>query len=208
MSDYPDWTRLFHLVGTDITIPINIEASDVTIPVSVETVNTVIKTWIWAQLVVLDVNLKASEVTIDINIAAAAVTININFSDQSVAVFDAAKWFAHNAQQVYLYGVQSVAPNGGADIITYTVPPSKEFYADGLAFSVEASTSAPVACNGWIKLGGVLIMTLGSRAGGGLAMDTPIRATAGQSIVMRVAWFGAGDNQAVMGTLWGYLEDA
>lgn len=34
--DYPDWTRLFYLTGTSITIPISIEASDVTIPVSID----------------------------------------------------------------------------------------------------------------------------------------------------------------------------
>ena len=186
MADYPDWTRLFHLVGTDITIPINIETSSVT----------------------LDVNLVTSAVTLDVNIAAAAVTLDFNFADQSVAVFDAAKWFAHTATQVFVTGYATIANNSVGTVIDYTVPASKTFFIVGLAYAAQTGANLPNSCQGDLLFGATRAITLGSRVGTGLPLDTPVRATAGQHVYLQLWQFASGASIVMWGSVWGYLEDA
>jgi hypothetical protein len=111
MGDYPDWTRLFFLTGTSITLDINITGVDVTMPVSIE----------------------ASTVTLDVSISAATVTVNINFSDQSVAVLDIFSWASQQGTDKFWYSVVQ-APTGVHTYLNlYTVPTGKALYVDHLS---------------------------------------------------------------------------
>lgn len=128
MGDYPDWTRLFHLVGTDITIPINIEASDVTLPVSIVSQEVFLYVTVLSVATTVYVSIKASTVTLNVNIAAAAVTINIKFTDQSVAVWDATGWFSHQGLAKFWENYTSVIGSYDDTLTLYTVPDGKVLY--------------------------------------------------------------------------------
>jgi hypothetical protein len=184
-ADYPDWTRLFYLTGTAITIPINIETSTVT----------------------LDVNLVGSDIDLNVNITAATVTLDINFTDQAVAVFDAAKWFAHNAQQVSVMGGSQVLDNSGAYVGTRTVPNGKTFFIGGVGWGINA-TSLPKACHAVLEIQGTEVVRGGSSVGGGIIFDVPFRATAGQIVKLLVLQYGSGAQLYAVGGFWGYDEVA
>jgi hypothetical protein len=127
-QDYPDWTRLFHLVGTSITIPINITASDVTLPVSIEAVTAELDVFIVGQFLTLSMRITSCAVTLNVNIAAAAVTVNIKFTDQSVAVWDATGWFSHQGLAKFWQNYDDVIGSYDDTIALYTVPDGKVLY--------------------------------------------------------------------------------
>jgi len=182
MADYPDWTRLFQLAGTKITIPINIEGSDVELSVSIDAITA----------------------DLEVTITAAEVTLDINFLDQSVAVFDANQWFALQAQQVFLQGSGSVADNAQTALVSRTVPTGRTFFITGIAYSCQPPSAGPLAMEGALVVGGSIVAGLGSYRGLGVAFDTPVRATAGQAVSVNVGQWGAGAANACTASLWGY----
>jgi len=202
-QDYPDWIRAFNLVGTNITIPINIEASDVTLPVSIEACDLTLKVWIIAQLVVLDVNLKASAITLDVNITASEVTISINFADQSVAVFDAPKWFAHEAQQVFVTGLDTLASGSWGLIASRFVPAGSTYFLTVVSIGYNGATNANVGL--YLVIGGTITIRLNGMNGAGLTFDTPLRLE-GYDAVELYGLQVSGGAAAVTGGFGGYDE--
>ena len=209
MPDYPDWQQIFRLVGSDITINVNIEASAVTLPVNITGAIT-LDVDITAQSVGnLSVNLAASAITLNVNLAAQSANISISFADQSVAVFDAAKWFAHQAQQIYLNGTVYLENNHTGIAITRTVPAGKVFFITGVGCVADAASAIPESTSVQIRVDAAIMVRLGSVAGLGVIFDTPIRVTAGKVVDVRVWWWsptaGWCDTEA---SLWGYDEVA
>lgn len=185
-ADYPDYIRLFFLVGTTITIPINIESSDIILPISID----------------------AATAQVDINIAAAAVMIDFNFADQSVAVFDAAKWFAHDEKSVVVWGQDDVLDNNNEMVASRVVPEDKVFYLCGVAYGMKCPTAAPKSTYALITYDGVPFITLGSAAGTGMIFDVPLRYVAGVTVRLYLWQLGSGVTIAMLGSYWGYDEDA
>ncbi|MBA7584912.1 hypothetical protein ES708_26878 [subsurface metagenome] len=64
MGDYPDYTELMQIIGSDIMIPMDIQAAYIMMPVDIQ-----------AQYVTLDINIKAKEVTLTIDIEAQHVGV-------------------------------------------------------------------------------------------------------------------------------------
>ena len=183
MPDYPDWERAIRLIGSDIVLEIKVDATVVNLPVSID----------------------AQAVDIDVNLSAQAVTLDINFLDQAVAVFDAAKWFAHQAVQVFVYGSASVTNNNAALVATRTVPTGKTFFIVGVSNHVLA-TALPNSTHVALVVAGVTIMVAGSRVGVGIIFDTPVRATAGQLVGLWLGQYGSGATLTLGGGFWGYDE--
>jgi len=208
MVDYPDWTRLFHLVGTDIVIPISIDAATVTLPVSIDAQTLVMGVNIVASDVIVPISIDATNVTLDVNLTAATATIDINFSDQSVAVFDAAKWFAHQAAQFVFVGTGNAADDGNVLLATYTVPANKVFQVGGLAWGIIDADGPPKYMAGRIDRGGTDIFYVGNQVGGSCVFDVPFGFSAGAVINFRVWQYGSGFTLTLAGAFWGYLEDA
>jgi hypothetical protein len=203
MADYPDWTRLFHLVGTDITIPISIETSAVILEVNIASAVT-LDVDITAQSVgTLDINLAAAAITLNVNLAAQSANISIKFADQSVAVFDAAKWFAHQATQWGVTGGGSIS-TGNYNTISRVVPANKVAFLCGIGVGylvAGAAVNILVATN----IAGTDVSVVGFDTGGGLIFDTPFRATAGQTIAIYV-YNLSGATKVTLGSMWGYDE--
>jgi len=208
MGDYPDWTRLFYLVGTDIVIPISIDAATVTLPVSIDAATVTIDVNLAASDVTLPVSIDAATVTLDVNLTAATATIDINFSDQSVAVFDAAKWFAHNAQEVYVYGWANCPDVTATLLCTRVVPAGKTFFVSGMSVGLYTLTDNPTSMFLELRESATVRVLAGSIRGGGLIFDTPLRFTAGQTANLYLRPFGLTATRRGDGALWGYDEAA
>jgi len=200
-QDYPDWTRLFHLVGTDITIPINIEASAVTLPISIDAATVAIDVNLVASEVTMPVSIDAATVTIDVNLTASTVTIDINFSDQSVAVFDAAKWFAMKALQWGVIGGGST-PAGDFATVSRTTPANKTAYLCGIAVGYQ-SVSAAAQIFFTLSVAGVSACAGGFNSGGSITFDAPFRIPTGQVVILYV-WNNTGSTNLTYGSIWGY----
>jgi hypothetical protein len=208
MPDYPDWTRLFYLTGTAITIPINIEASEVALDVKITGSTAILTVTVQAVLSMVNVQILSSVVTLDVNIESQTANIDFNFADQSVAVFDAAKWFAHQATQVFLTGIYGVADNTCQTIIDYTVPAGKNLYIVGASYATAVGGDPPKSTKLELAVASTIVLYLGDIVGAGIPLDTPIRATAGQQVLVALCQYASGGTKYMYGGIWGYLEDA
>lgn len=79
----PDWYDQVVLVGSDITVPISIQASSVVIDVNITSAVTLDVNITGS--VTLDVNITGSSVTLDVNITG-AVTLDVNITGSSVTL--------------------------------------------------------------------------------------------------------------------------
>lgn len=181
MTDYPDWQQVFRLVASEITLDFKLVESDITLNVNIE-----------------------SAVTINVDITAQTVgNIAFKFSDQSVAVFDAAKWFAHNAQEIAVTGSETLSSGATDTIASRTVPGGSTFFLSGITYAIPHEAAAPIYM--YFKIAGANIILAGALVGGSIVFDTPLRATTGQLVEVRCRNGHSGDAVVVAG-MWGYDE--
>jgi len=99
MADYPDYTQLFNLVGSDIMVPIDIQGAYIMLPVDIQAQWATLEISIVAQTVEfltvdiaaqtidkLDINLAASDIILSMNLAASAIILDINIKDITAGV--------------------------------------------------------------------------------------------------------------------------
>lgn len=99
MSDYPDYTQLFNLVGSDIMVPIDIQGAYIMLPVDIQAQYATLEISIVAQTVeyltidiaaqsigYLAVNLAASAITLNINLLSSTIILDINIKDITAGV--------------------------------------------------------------------------------------------------------------------------
>ena len=110
MSDYPDYTTLLQLIGTDIMVPIDIQGAYIMMPIDIQAQYVTLEMDIVAQTVgnisidiaaqtigninidiaasaiTLDVNLKSQTANINIDIAASAITLDVNLKSQTANI--------------------------------------------------------------------------------------------------------------------------
>ena len=183
MPDLPDWYQGFQLVGSDITIPISIDAATVAVPITLVT----------------------SYAEVFVKITAAEVTLDFNFADQSVAVFDAAKWFAHTAEQVFVSGQASIGANAGGSIATRAVPGGKTFYIAGFSWGSDGFVAIS-GTYGLLVLDGAPIAMKAGLRGDGIVFDVPVRALATQVVGITVGNV-SGSSAGYRGGFWGWDEE-
>jgi len=82
MADYPDYTQLFNLVGSDIMVPIDIQGAYIMLPVDIQAQWATLEISIVAQTVeFLTVDIAAQTIDkLDINLAATDITLGINIT--------------------------------------------------------------------------------------------------------------------------------
>jgi len=202
-NDYPDWTRLFYLVGTSITIPINIEASDIILPVSIDAATAQVDVNLAASDITVSINIAASDITLDVNIAAQVANIEFEFADQSVAVFDAAKWFAHEAQQVFMLGGATL--NDGAFGVTATrlVAGATAYFVTWLGGGVNYTGGVHVVLV--LRIDTVEVLRFDGVGGHGTPLDTPIRVEVGERVDLYMTHY-SGAQAYCVGSFGGYDE--
>ena len=183
MPDLPDWYQGFQLVGSDITINVNIEASGVTLPIDIATVTA----------------------DLDVTIIASDVTIDIIFTDQSVAVWGAAAWFSRQGEQVFVTATANRATGTSGNIATRTVPTGKTFYIAGMAWG-QTGFATPAVLWAQLSVAGSPVALKGSVAGDSVIYDVPIRATTGQAVALNIGYVGSGAMD-LRASFWGWDEE-
>ena len=103
-SGRPDWYDQVIIGGSDVTLPISIEASAVTLNVAIQS-SVTLNVAIQSSAVTLDVNIASSAVTLDVKITGSDVTLNVNA----------------NVTNSYIYVRTETAQNLNVDITAQSV---------------------------------------------------------------------------------------
>ena len=167
MGDYPDYTSLMQIIGTDITLPIDIKAVTVAhidvdlvaqtignIAVNIAASAVTLQVNIASQTANLNVNIAASAITLNVAIASSAVTLNVDVKAQTLTDFK----ITVNAQNVGVYlqpdwaaktGIDkdfsAFASNqgwGGLAEINYNVPAGKTLFVTDVSCYLVAHLAA------------------------------------------------------------------
>jgi len=201
--DYPDWTRLIQLIGSNIMLPIDIQASYVMIPVDIQ-----------AQYVTLDIDIVAQTVgNIGIDIKAASVgnigidikantlgNLTIDIEAQSVGVYYGAEWETKEGNDKFLSVVSETLESGDSAYATYTVPAGKTYYITSLSFMSLAVSSEDRDLHQtgyvylWNQTDSTFLAHLGGDGGNGISFPSPVKVAAEKEVRLTVLNYSAHDS--------------
>lgn len=186
-QDYPDWTNMVNIIGTDIMIAMDIQGSMIMVPVDIQ-----------AQYVDLDINIKAQDVTIDIDIDA-----------QSVGVYLQADWAALQGTDKTFTCYDYDTPWGGGGLVTYGVPAGKTLFITSANCSVRPKTAEDfdhffnaMMLVGW-QSPETWLATLGGIGGCSASFPKPLVIEGGKTLLVYVYNF-ANLLASVRGAAYGY----
>jgi hypothetical protein len=122
---------------------------------------------------------------------------------QLTAVFDAAKWYAHESLQLFVYGWLARSSGSPGIVAVRTVPAGKTYFVTCVSGAVAVDGGANVLLD--LQVQTVSRIVMGGVGGNGMPFDTPIRVEAGETVRLLVTHFGTG-SQVVHGAFGGYDE--
>jgi len=159
MSDYPDFTTLMQIYGSDIMVPIDLQASYIMMPIDIQAQYVTLEIDIVAQSVGnlaidiaaqsvgeisidiaaqsvgnLAVSIEAAAVTLDINIAATDITLDIDIIAQSVGIYSQPEWAAKEGIDKNFICTGDNKGVGEYAYFEYAVPTGKTLYITGFSF--------------------------------------------------------------------------
>ena len=169
MGDYPDYTNIIQIVGSDIMIPINVQAAYIMMPVDIQ-----------AQYVDLDINIKSQE-----------VTINIDIDAQSVGVYLQPDWNVLQGTDKNITASKPLPDNTSVIILDYTVTAGKTFYVCQWGFSAFGNTGCWSALFYFHNEVSTDVALSGGMVGNSHSLSKPVAIAAGDRIVItNVQWSG------------------
>ena len=186
MPDYPDWYEIVQLVGSDIKVPIDIQA----------------------QFITLDINIKAADAQVNVNIAASVVELDIDITAQHIGVFLQPEWAGLQGEDKNFYFYTPVAA-GGYGMLDYSVTNGKTLYICGIAFGIHTQELSDydhfLYLFGTIRdnTAGVRFANLGGVGGAEATFPKPI--VIPENHVMRIYLYNFTNLACYVGaTCWGY----
>ena len=180
MADYPDYTSLMQIIGSDIMVPIDIQGAYIMMPVDLQ-----------AQYITLEIDIVAQTVgnlAVDIN-AQTIENIDIELNAQSIGLYIIRDWETKEDHDRSFHGDQTIAQTETVNLIDYTVPTGNLLYVDDFVVSGRASGTVEV------KIAGTTIFTAYFDAEWPVCVTytTPKKATAGEAVVIAVTNRGTSD---------------
>ncbi len=191
MADYPDYTRAHQIIGSNIMVPIDIQAAYIMMPVDIQAQYITLNIDIVAQSVGhIEVDLVAQSVgSIAINIAAQDLTnLNISINTQAVGLYYGGEWEVKAGNGWQLDAGGSITNFGDSLYDDYAVPTGKTLYINSLGFFVAAgaAASADLPQHGLVQLlnntDTVILYQLGGDGGGGMTFPSPLSLAAGKTL--------------------------
>jgi len=144
MADYPDWTDLVQIVGTDIMVAVDLQAAYIMMPVDIQAQYVDLTVDIVAQTVghiTVDIAAQsAGDITVDIT-AQTLSNINIQINAQAVGVYLQPDWQVKAGTDKNLVGTADVDTDTWTKVLEYVVTTGKTFYACQWGFGLELNTS-------------------------------------------------------------------
>lgn len=153
MADYPDYQRLVRIVGSDITLTIEVDAVNVTLDINLVSADIMMPIDLQASYIMMPVDIQGQYITLEIDIVAQTVgnievdlvaqtvgnievdikaqtigDITISIDAQNVGVYLQPDWQTLQGTDKNLTGLGSVALGTTLEVIDYTIPAGKTFY--------------------------------------------------------------------------------
>jgi len=217
MGDYPDYTSLMQIIGSDIMVPIDVQAAYIMMPVDIQAQYVTLDIDIVAQSVgniAIDiaaqsigniaVNIAASAITLNVAIQSSAVTLNVNITAQTltdfkitvnaqnVGVYLQPEWAAKIGVDKNLYGESLTASSGTTySLVTYTVTAGKTLYISHFGALVDGY-NAPISV--WIASPNLstFLAVSGGLVGVFAALNKPLIIAAGVTVYLRATHYASG----------------
>lgn len=159
-SDYPDYTDIMQIIGSDIMVPLDLQAAYIQMPVDIQ-----------AQYASLDINIKTQ-----------TVTINIDINAQSVGVYLQPDWQVKAGTDKNESGYVNVAPDEWVKVFEYQVPAGKTFYICQWGFNAEADVGLAAQLRYYHDTTETMLAMNGGHMGGAQSFTKPIAIEAGEKI--------------------------
>jgi hypothetical protein len=131
VKDYPDYTDIMQIIGSDIMIPIDLQAAYIMMPVDIQAQYLTLDIDIIAQSVGnLDVNIAAADIgTISIDISAQTIgDITVSIDAQSLGIYLQPEWQSKAGKTWKFRGQQAVGANTFATVTCGTAPPDVAYF--------------------------------------------------------------------------------
>lgn len=170
-SDYPDWTDIIQIVGSDIMVPIDVQGAYIMMPVDIQ-----------AQYMTLNIDITAQTIG----------NLTIDVEAQSVAMFIGAEWNIKegNGKTLNVSGVNYGFGDSG--YISYTIPTGKTYYITYLSFGNRASAAENADLNQmggaylWDQTDSKYLALIGGNGGGGVSFPAPLELATGKELRLYV----------------------
>lgn len=164
MADYPDWTDLVHIVGTDIMVAIDLQAAYVQMPVDIQ-----------AQYITLAIDITAQTIE----------NITIDIEAQSVGVCLKSDWEVIQGNRKSWSITSDNTPANTYSETTYDVPTGKTLYLTQAGCWMKGTNATDRDKNQMTALR-VDTMYAGGNGGCQLLLNTPLKKTEGETAYFRV----------------------
>jgi len=161
MADYPDWTDLIHIVGTDIMVAVDVQGAYIMMPVDIQ-----------AQYVNLDIDIVAQSIgNINIDLVAQSIgNIVIDIEAQSVGIYLRPEWACLQGEDKNFSAEAELDSNESFKAIDYTVPEGKTLYIVSITFALQTNVGGIFA---HINAAGNTVCRIGGYNGGGMVFSAP-----------------------------------
>lgn len=182
-TDYPDFTRLIQVIGSDIMIPIDVQAAYIMMPIDIQAQYVNLEVDIVAQTVGnIGIDIKAATVgNIGIDIKANTLgNLTIDIEAQSIAVYAGAEWNvkAGDGKTLTVSGTEYTF--GSSGYVSYTPTGGEIFYITYLCFNNYAHAAENADLNQmataylYNQTDSALIAIIGGNGGGSITFPAPL----------------------------------
>jgi len=227
-SDYPDYTELMQIIGSDIMVPMDIQAAYIMMPVDIQAQYITLDIDIVAQTIgniAIDIaaqsvgniaiNLAASAITLDINIKTSAITLNVDITAQTISelkididaqhvgIFLQPDWQAEAGTDKNLEGHATIAAGGAEVVLDYTVTANKTFYICQFGFGIDESSALFCEVQEYYDATAYTRFISGGYPGNSLSLSKPVLIPAGHHLYARLHNVGATGGEGYV-TIGGY----
>jgi len=227
-TDYPDFTRLMQVIGSDIMIPIDVQAAYIMMPIDIQAQYVNLEVDIVAQTVGnigidvkaqtvgnIGIDIKAQTVgNIAVNIAS-AITLNVDITAQtignlvidieaqSVGIYLKADWEVLQGTDKNLDGNATCNDGNLTQVLSQEVTAGKTFYICQWGFNVDENTGAKAVLWKYGDTTTTILAENGGQVGGAQSLTKPIAIAAGDYVRVSLQQWSGG-NILGHGSVGGY----
>lgn len=207
MADYPDYTNVMQIIGSDIMVPFDIQAAYIMMPIDIQAQYMNLKIDIAAQTIGnIGIDIKAASVEkINVDITTQSIgNLVIDIEAQSVGIYLKADWEVLAGHDLNLDGTAACADGNLVVVLDHLVENCTAFYICQWGFNVDGNTGVKAVLFYTSDAVNTMLAESGGQVGNSQPFSKPIAIVVGDKIrVSLQQWSGAEiDGHASVGGYW------
>lgn len=205
--DYPDWTRLTQIIGTNVTIPIEVEACDITLSINITAAAIMMPVDMQAAYIMMPIDIQGQvdDMNININIKAQEITnLTIDINAQEIGIYLKADWEVLQEHDLNLDGSAACADGNLVMVLDHLVEACTTFYICQWGFNVEGNTGAKAVLFYTHNAVSTMLAESGGMVGNAQSFTKPIAVVVGDKIRVSLHQWSGGEitGHASVGGYW------